>query len=120
MVESVSAQLKRGKAIGFAKAHVPKTEATEAGGAAVGAPGRIKPVESELFHKRPAGEGPRGSPMQTRGGQITGDAADEPVGSPVSRTQAESQRQAVADAEKEQLEPEEQAKPKERPPSGRS
>mmetsp|Transcript_26996 Transcript_26996/g.67999 ORF Transcript_26996/g.67999 Transcript_26996/m.67999 type:complete len:2543 (+) Transcript_26996:172-7800(+) len=54
MVESVSAQLKRGRAIGFSKAYVPKTEAAGGSGDAAGMPGRIKPVETELFHRKPS------------------------------------------------------------------
>ncbi len=56
MVESVSAQLKRGKVIGFSKAYVPRGEAAGAQGQGdvVGAPGRIKPVERELFHRKAA------------------------------------------------------------------
>ncbi|CAD7972891.1 unnamed protein product [Amoebophrya sp. A120] len=124
MVESVSAQLKRGRAIGFSKAYVPKSEAAGAGGDATGAPGRIKPVETELFHRKPtAGStstsqapGSRQSGVglsaaaQRAGGQL--DADDQDM-SPTARRQAS---EAALEPERPESKSQEEEQQMERPP----
>merc|ERR1719161_2798712 len=52
MVESVSAQLKRGAIVGFDKAFIAKQQAQSGTGTAV-APGKIRPADSELFKRPP-------------------------------------------------------------------
>ena len=121
MVESVSAQLKRGKAIGFSKAYVPKTEAAGAGGGeASGAPGRIKPVQTEqLFRRKPQGgapepSGPSGVGYSAAAQRAGADGGDfDPDMSPLAKRQAnESRPKQTADGEVV----EEDDAPKERPP----
>lgn len=78
MVESVSAQLKRGAIVGFDKAFIAKQQqgAPPAGGAV--APGKIRPADTELFQRQPPDPNKRPSTKEPEPASSAAASIDKP------------------------------------------
>merc|ERR1719313_952699 len=77
MVESVSAQLKRGAIVGFDKAFIAKQQQGAPGAGAV-APGKIRPADTELFKRQPPDPNKRAASKEASPPETAGPAASAP------------------------------------------